>query len=95
MAPWSEFGREVGADDCFGEPPLDFAGRRSTEGDEGTFVQKILDLQDCELDERYDKFMSKLTLVLKKGFLRGISPLEGRVTMKGKLDRIHLPLLKI
>ena len=47
MAPWSEFGREVGADDCFGEPPLDFAGRRSTEGDEGTFVQKILDLEDC------------------------------------------------
>ena len=69
MAPWSEFGREVGADDCFGEPPLDFAGRRSTEGDEGTFVQKILDLEDCELDENQDnsqKLMSKLTLILKK-----------------------------
>ena len=48
------FGREVGGEDCFGDPPLEFAGRRSTEGDEGTFVQKIFDLEDCELDERYD-----------------------------------------
>ena len=51
LAPWSEFGREVGGEDCFGDPPLEFAGRRSTEGDEGSFVQKILDLVDCELDE--------------------------------------------
>ena len=51
LAPWSEFGREVGDEDCFGDPPLEFAGRRSTEGDEGSFVQQILDLVDCELDE--------------------------------------------
>ena len=63
------FGREVGGEDCFGDPPLEFAGRRSTEGGEGTFFQNILDLEDCELDENQDnsqKLMSKLTLILKK-----------------------------
>ena len=48
------FGREVGGEDCFGDPPLEFAGRRSTEGGEGTFFQNILDLEDCELDEIHD-----------------------------------------
>ena len=35
--PW-----KVGGEDCFGEPPLEFAGRRSTEGDEGTFFSKYV-----------------------------------------------------
>ena len=41
LAPWSEFGREVTGEDRFDEPPLEFSGRRSTDGDEGTFVQKL------------------------------------------------------
>ena len=43
LTPWSVFGREVGGEDCFGEPPLEFST-------EGTFVQKLLDLEDGELD---------------------------------------------
>ena len=42
LAPWSEFGREVTGEDRFDEPPLEFSGRRSTGGDEGTFVQKMV-----------------------------------------------------
>ena len=53
MAPWSEFGWEVTGDDCFDERPLEFSGRRSTEGEEETFVQKLLNMEDGDLDETF------------------------------------------
>ena len=55
MAPWLESGWEVTGDDCFDERPLEFSACRSTEYDEGTFVLKLSDLEDGDLDEVIDK----------------------------------------
>ena len=52
LAPWLESGWEVTGDDCFDERPLEFSGRRSTDGEEETFGQKLLNGGHDDIDDK-------------------------------------------